>query len=85
VLVTCTATRYTATSYTHSLRICCDLRPYRADLDGALVETEASVVGRVHDLLVPNQPWLSALVAPALTDVDSARPGAMAVAHLLAH
>jgi hypothetical protein len=63
----------------------CDLRPYRSDLDGALVETEASVVGRVHDLLVANQPWSSALVARALTNVDMARPGAMAAAHLLAH
>ena len=77
--MTCTAT------HRAFLARSCDLRPYRSDLDGALVETELSVIGRVHDLLVANQPWSSALVARALTDVDMARPGAMAAAHLLAH
>ena len=79
MLVTCTDTHHAF------LASSCDLWLCRSDLDGALVETKLSVIGLVHDLLVANQPWSSALVARALTDVDMARVGAMAVAHLLAH
>jgi hypothetical protein len=61
-----------------------DLRTYCADLDNALVESEALVLGAAPDLLISKQPWASALVARALADVDMDRPGALAAAQLLA-
>ena len=60
-----------------------DLRPYREDLDGALVSPDDLLDG--SDLLLARQPWASALIARALGDVDMARPGAAAAARLLSH
>ena len=79
MLVTCTATHHAFLASSCDLWLCC------SNLDGALIDTKLSVIGRVHDLLVANQPWSSALVARALTNVDMARAGAMAAAYLLAH
>jgi len=78
VLVTCAVTRRAFLARSG------DLRTYRADLDNALVDSEALVVGAAPDLLIPKQPWASALVARALADVDMDRPGALAAAQLLA-
>ena len=78
MLVTCAVTRRAFLARTS------DLRTYRLDLDDALVESETSVLGAAPDLLIPKQPWASALVARALSDVDMDRPGALAAAQLLA-
>jgi hypothetical protein len=79
VLVTCVVTRRPFLARSG------DLRTYIADLDNALVETEALTVGAAPHLLNPKQPWASALVALALSDVDMDRPGALAAAQLLAN
>ena len=78
MLVTCAVTRRAFLARSG------DLRTYRADLDNALVESEALVLGAAPDLLISKQPWASALVARAFADVDMDRPGALAAAQLLA-
>lgn len=60
-----------------------DLRPYRADLDGAVVCDDDLRDG--SDLLLARQPWTSALVARALHGIDMSRPGATAAARLLSN
>jgi hypothetical protein len=79
VLVTYTVTRQTFLASSG------DLQTYCADLDNALVESEPLVLDDAPDLLIPKQPWSSALVVRALADVDMDRPGALAAAQLLAN